>query len=83
MVTSQKVSRLTSPSPLRSLGSADKDDGMGVASRKITEVGSVRVDKGKEWVLETDGVNLRTVMCLDVTLRVLEQLCRDLQRSGN
>jgi DNA-directed RNA polymerase II subunit RPB1 len=23
------------------------------------------VEKGKEWVLETDGVNLRTVMCID------------------
>ena len=31
----------------------------------ITEDGSIRVEKGKEWVLETDGVNLKTVMCID------------------
>jgi DNA-directed RNA polymerase II subunit RPB1 len=30
----------------------------------ITEDGSIRGDS-KEWVLETDGVNLRTVMCID------------------
>ena len=31
----------------------------------ITEDGSIRVEKAKEWVLETDGVNLKMVMCID------------------
>ena len=34
-------------------------------SINITEDGNIRVEKGKEWVLETDSVNLRTVMCTD------------------
>ena len=31
----------------------------------ITEDGSIHVEKNKEWVLETDGVNLKTVICID------------------
>jgi DNA-directed RNA polymerase II subunit RPB1 len=34
-------------------------------SINITEDGNIRVEKGKEWVLEMDSVNLRTVMCVD------------------
>ncbi|KAE9397212.1 beta and beta-prime subunits of DNA dependent RNA-polymerase [Gymnopus androsaceus JB14] len=29
------------------------------------EDGSIVVEKEKEWVLETDGINLKTVMCID------------------
>jgi DNA-directed RNA polymerase II subunit RPB1 len=31
----------------------------------ITEDGGIWVERGKEWVLETDSVNQRTVMCID------------------
>ena len=31
----------------------------------ITEDGSIWVEKGKEWILKMDGVNLKTVMCID------------------
>jgi len=31
----------------------------------VSSDGSIRVEKEKEWVLETDGVNLKTVMCID------------------
>jgi len=31
----------------------------------ITEMGSIETQVQKEWVLETDSVNLKTVMCLD------------------
>ncbi|KZT09014.1 beta and beta-prime subunits of DNA dependent RNA-polymerase [Laetiporus sulphureus 93-53] len=31
----------------------------------ITEEGSIKAQQEKEWVLETDGVNLKTVMCID------------------
>ncbi|PCH33167.1 RNA polymerase II large subunit [Wolfiporia cocos MD-104 SS10] len=31
----------------------------------ITEEGSIKTRQEKEWVLETDGVNLKTVMCID------------------
>lgn len=32
---------------------------------RIDEDGGIRVEKEKDWVLETDGVNLKTVMCID------------------
>ncbi|KAG6916931.1 DNA-directed RNA polymerase II subunit rpb1 [Tephrocybe rancida] len=31
----------------------------------VTPEGSIETGKEKEWVLETDGVNLKTVMCID------------------
>ena len=31
----------------------------------ISDEGSIEARKEKEWVLETDGVNLKTVMCID------------------
>lgn len=31
----------------------------------ISEEGSIKAHQEKEWVLETDGVNLKTVMCVD------------------
>lgn len=31
----------------------------------VTEEGSIDAKKEKEWVLETDGVNLKTVMCIE------------------
>ncbi|KAG5643823.1 DNA-directed RNA polymerase II subunit rpb1 [Asterophora parasitica] len=31
----------------------------------ITPAGSIETGREKEWVLETDGVNLKTVMCID------------------
>ncbi|OSX68017.1 hypothetical protein POSPLADRAFT_1177028 [Postia placenta MAD-698-R-SB12] len=31
----------------------------------VTEEGSIKAHQEKEWVLETDGVNLKTVMCVE------------------
>jgi DNA-directed RNA polymerase II subunit RPB1 len=31
----------------------------------VSTEGSIQIGKEKEWVLETDGINLKTVMCID------------------
>jgi DNA-directed RNA polymerase II subunit RPB1 len=31
----------------------------------ISQEGNIEIRKEKEWVSETDGVNLKTVMCID------------------
>jgi DNA-directed RNA polymerase II subunit RPB1 len=42
----------------------------------VSGEGTIEARKEKEWVLETDGVNLKTVMCID---GVFKQLCRDIE----